>query len=109
MAKERCEHCDAPEGQRCPKWFDAERSMAWDLWIQNDVTKQKRPAVGCFYEIALLFLQSVGQNVLGAAVSVQSTRNVIAEGFGRVAETMIMLSPPANDRKLISGEAKSQQ
>lgn len=79
--KERCENCDAPKGKPCPRWVSAEMGFM----LKNDATSEFKPLTGCFYKVMLQMMYEVARSVNGAARAVESSRNVIAEGFIRVA------------------------
>lgn len=72
----------------------------------NDATGEQRLATGCFPQLALEILRYVVKATNGSAAAVESTRNVIAEGFGRVAETMVMIGP--HNGKLLDAPPERQ-
>ena len=103
---DRCKHCDAPEGKPCSRWFNAERAMEWDLWVIEEGTNKRRPAVGCFYELVVFYMRSVDHHVMQSQAAVESTRNNISEGFSHVGKSMLMLEQAQrNDFNMIMRNA----
>lgn len=62
--------------------------MALDLWMEHP-TEGRKPAVGCFYEIMLVFMRSIGQACYQQGAAIESTRNEIATGLATAARVMV--------------------
>lgn len=102
MTKNRCENCDAPKGKPCPRWVTAE----WGFMSKNDATSQYRPMVGCFYKVALEMMFEFARSMNSAARAVESSRNVIAEGFVNVAPVIAAAVLHGGNGKLLLGTAE---
>jgi len=74
--KNRCVNCDAPKGKPCPRWRDS-----WDHAMKNVVTGEVKLVSGCYYDIIVPLLFELCRSMNSAAAAVESSRNVIAEGF----------------------------
>lgn len=100
MTKERCECCDAPKGKPCPRWVTAE----WGFFQRNITTGEMRPFVGCFYHVALQMLFEFARSMNSAASAVESTRNMVADGFSGVVHAIRMSA--LQDQDLLAGEVR---
>lgn len=96
MAKERCENCDAPKGKPCPRWVSSEMGFM----LKNDVTSEFKPLTGCFYQVMLQMMFEVARSVNSAARAVESSRNIIAEGFIKVVPAIALASRQAEVEQL---------
>lgn len=80
------------ECRKCPKRNDSEGCPAWWEWVEaNPVTGDERLRRDCGWQAMPSFLTEVIKASNRPAAAVESTRNEIATGFGRLAQ---MLLPP---------------
>jgi hypothetical protein len=90
----RCHKCprnnDPQRGASCPEW--------WEWTAENPQTGEARIERMCGKQALPLFLVEVIKASNRPAAAIESTRNELAAGFGRLAEVL----PAALERKLLT-------
>lgn len=80
-----CQCSSDKQRARCIWWIDGE-GLPPEV---NTVTGEVRPTRGCFPEVALRWLVDVSKTNRSAAAAVETNRNEVAAGLGRVAAAIV--------------------
>lgn len=79
---ERCPHRFSETG--CPAWIGPENGFM----ERQDATGAERLVTGCFYPIVIRLMQHVIQAANRPAAAMNSWRNEMVEGIGKVARAL---------------------
>lgn len=82
------------ECKKCPQRNDAEGCPAWWEWVEtNPITGEERLRKDCGWRAMPAFLTEVIKASNRPAAAIESARDEIAKGFGRVADVLALTGP----------------